>query len=238
MIKIAIVDDDIQFGANVEAIARKFFDKSGMEYMIKRYMLPGEVVFDIEDSRDSDIYCLDIMMPGIDGLKLASHIRQRCANAYIIFMTSHDEFMEKGYEYNAWRYIIKGKEEEKLPRAFETILEDISRTKVMKYYIIENGAAVARLLVSDIYYLRIEKKYTVLCTSTTEFRVRKPLAQVVSELNSDYFYYIDKSTVINLQNAIWHNNSVRFLNGLVLSVSVTQKKRVREAMLAYWRMLE
>ncbi len=193
-------------------------------------------MWDIEDRYGSDIYCLDIEMPGLSGTALAHEIRLRDNEAYVIFLTSHNDYATDGYEYNAWRFIIKGTEQEKLPMALSAILDDMDKRKEeLRYYVVENDNNLVRFAVNRIYYLRIEKKYTIFYTEDGEFRERKPLAQVVSDLNAPEFHYLDKSTVVNMAHITSIGENVLLSEGIELPVSRTQKQKLKSAVSDYWR---
>lgn len=236
MVRMTIVDDDKEFGRRVSAIAREKFHMSGRQCIIRNYDCSQELLWDIEDHYSSDIYCLDIEMPGLSGMALAHEIRSRDNDAYIIFLTSHNDYATDGYEYNAWRFIIKGTEKEKLPMALSAILDDMDKRKEeLRYYVIENDNNVVRFAVKHIYYLKIEKKYTIFYTKDGTFRERKSLAQVVSDLNAPEFHYLDKSTVVNMAQVKSVGENVRLNNGIELTVSRTQKQNLKRAAADYWR---
>lgn len=236
MIRMTVVDDSLDSCKTISNISREFFERSGQKCIVINYTLPRELLWDIEMNCCSDIYCLDIEMPGLGGMELAHEIRLKDDNAYIIFVTSHNDYATEGYEYNAWRFIIKGTEHEKLPIALGAILEDMNKRKEeLRYYHVETDNSMARFPVSGIYYLKIEKKYTIFYTKDGEFRERKPLSQVVYELNAGDFHYLDKSTVVNLAHIISIGENVSLRNGSQLSVSRTQKQKLKRALSDYWR---
>ncbi|MBS5521927.1 MAG: response regulator transcription factor [Clostridiales bacterium] len=236
MVRMTIIDDDKEFGSRVSAIAREKFQMSGRQCVIRNYDSSQELLWDIEDHHLSNIYCLDIEMPKISGIALAQEIRLRDNEAYIIFLTSHNDYATEGYEYNAWRFIIKGTEQEKLPMALAAILDDMDKRKEeLRYYVVENDNNLARFALNRIYYLRIEKKYTIFYTKDGEFRERKPLAQVVCDLNAPEFHYLDKSTVVNMAHITSVGENVLLSEGTELPVSRTQKQKLKRALSDYLR---
>lgn len=54
-----------------------------------------------------DIILLDIEMPGTDGLSVAAKLYQRNRKTLLLFITSHREYSTKGYEFRAFRYVLK-----------------------------------------------------------------------------------------------------------------------------------
>ena len=58
----------------------------------------------------------------MNGMELARRIRQLYDSPYIIFVTSYMEYSIKGYEYNAWRYIVKDEMHQNLPLAYDSLI--------------------------------------------------------------------------------------------------------------------
>ena len=54
-----------------------------------------------------DAIFLDIIMPGINGLLTAKQIRMADESVPIVFITSAQEFVKKGYEYDAISFLLK-----------------------------------------------------------------------------------------------------------------------------------
>ena len=64
--------------------------------------------FDFLDKKERfDLLFLDIMMPGIDGMSLANRIREFDESVIIVFVTNMSAYAIKGYEVNAFDYIVK-----------------------------------------------------------------------------------------------------------------------------------
>ena len=54
-----------------------------------------------------DIYLLDVVMPGLNGIELAKEIRSSDKAADIIFLTSSPEFAVESYTVKASNYLVK-----------------------------------------------------------------------------------------------------------------------------------
>ena len=76
---------------------KKCLTEKGMEYEIKLYNTPGNLVWDLEEQTYFDIFLIDIEMSGINGLELAQKIRLKHLKPYLVFITSHMEYSVEGY---------------------------------------------------------------------------------------------------------------------------------------------
>ena len=59
----------------------------------------------IEAGRCYDIYFMDIEMPDISGMELASYVRMKYDSPFIVFVTAHMEYSVKCYRYLAYDQI-------------------------------------------------------------------------------------------------------------------------------------
>ena len=179
VIRVAVVDDNETFLKQAQSIVKKCLTEKGMEYEIKLYNTPGNLVWDLEEQTYFDIFLIDIEMPGINGLELAQKIRLKHLQPYLVFITSHMEYSVEGYEYNAYRYILKENMEEKLPPALEIMLEDLKTTLIVRsggqikfdtqakeaiYYgsiyfgILRSALEIVFMILGIIYFIKYIKK--------------------------------------------------------------------------------
>lgn len=66
-----------------------------------------------------DLIFLDIHMPGLSGLEIASVIHDISPNSIIIFATAYDEYALQAFELQALDYVVKPIEEERLTKAIQ-----------------------------------------------------------------------------------------------------------------------
>lgn len=235
MLKIAIVDDEMEFAEQVMEITRQYFESRGIVYEAMVYQMPRELIWDLEEGHYFDIYLIDVEMPTINGLELAHTIRQKYDEPFIIFITSHVEYSIKGYEYNAWRYIVKDQIRETLPLAFESIQTRIAE-KPQKLYVIEMHSKVSKMSYDDIYYIHKDGKYTNFYTNQGMFRERKPISKVYEGLNDRAFQFADRAYVVNLRHLMTLGDHLVIMrDGTEIPVSIPQFQKLKKAVSAYWR---
>lgn len=235
MIRVAIVDDEIEFARRVQEITRQYFESRKIEYEAVVYQIPQELLWDIGEGQYFDIYLIDIEMPDVSGMELAHAIRQKYDEPYIIFVTAHMEYSIQGYEYNVWRYIIKDEMAEKLPLAFDSLQQRLAG-KVQKMYSIEMHAKLFRIAYQDIYYLHKEGKYTNFYTSTGMYRERSSLNQVYESLNDNAFIFTDRAYIANIRHVMSFQDHMAIMrDGTEIPVSIPQFQKVKKAISEYWR---
>lgn len=235
MVRVAIIDDEKKFTFQFRDIVEEYFQSHEEAYEVKLYHMSTELEWDLEEGEYFDVYLIDVELPGMNGLELAYHIRQRYEEPFIIFITAYMQYSIKGYEYGVFRYITKDSVCENLPVALEAITEKL-KNKEETYYVLEKYSKIMRLSCDNIYFVRKEGKYTCFRTREAEYRDRKPLSQVFSELNAREFVYIDKSCVVNLKHVMQlDGNCVVMRGGEYLPVSQPQLQKLKKTISDYWR---
>lgn len=161
-----------------------------------------------------DILFLDIEMPGITGLELARQVNGRC---HIVFVTAYDQHAVEAFEQGAADYVLKPvslarlattvtrlKERIRQPAlSLDSLLDKLSppHKGYLKWINASQGTVVKIITVDDIHYFQADSKYTCVITNEGEFLIRKPIKDLIEELDPSIFWQIHRSTIINL-NAI------------------------------------
>ena len=241
MIRIAVCDDERCFTEQIDHIIANHARDITPPPETVLYTSSGQLLYDVEEGAHFDLLLLDIEMPEKDGMSLAASLRRHLPLSLIIFITSHTQYAVKAYELSVFRYIPKSEMETCLPLA----LKDASR--ILKQsssdtYIIESARRIQKLSAEDIIYVYKQQKYSVIAAKGGEIPVRKPLAQVLEELNTltdggtGSFLLVERGYIVNLFHVEKLEDEQIYLdNGSVLPVSRNRLKETREAITRYWR---
>lgn len=106
MINIAIVDDEKTFIQMYEKVIMGFFGKQGFKCKINTFTDSTAFQKETEKS-DYNLIFLDIDMPDISGIQIASELYQRNRNTTLIFVSNHSNFVFEAFRYSAYRFIRK-----------------------------------------------------------------------------------------------------------------------------------
>ena len=60
------------------------------------------------------------------------------------------------------------------------------------------GADVKLIMVSDVCYFRADMKYTTVATAERELIIRRPIKDLLAELDPSQFWQIHRSTIVNV----------------------------------------
>jgi two-component system response regulator AlgR len=74
----------------------------------------GEQALELAEARQPDLLLLDIRMPGIDGMEVATRLQSQAQVPAIVFCTAYDEYALAALDKQAAAYLLKPVREEKL----------------------------------------------------------------------------------------------------------------------------
>jgi DNA-binding LytR/AlgR family response regulator len=170
-----------------------------------------------EDLRP-DLLFLDIRMPGVDGLQLASALVQLDAPPLVVFATGYYEHAVQAYERDALDYLLKPVSPDRLlvtlARARSRLADQISRrqaSETIQAHAIQAApqSPLRRLPVRGDYAVRLIRVEEIICavardkrvfvhTAEGEHRTYYTLTQLESMLPGHQFLRVHDSCIANL----------------------------------------
>ena len=179
----------------------------------------GNEAIAIVQSEEPDIVFLDIRMPGMDGIQAAQALAGR---VHVVFVTAHDEYAISAFEHGAIDYLLKPPEPQRValtcerlrarlkqaPDPMNDLLAQLSQRlgaggvkprEYMRWVQASVGANIRMIPTSDILFFRAEDKYTRVQTERFEALIRKPIKELIDELDPDEFWQIHRSTVVRVE---------------------------------------
>ncbi|WP_210418558.1 LytR/AlgR family response regulator transcription factor [Aliikangiella coralliicola] len=206
----------------------------------------GIEALDLVDRLDVDLIFLDIQMPQLDGMAVASNLETH-PDIRIIFITGFNEFAIKAFELNAVDYLLKPYDKLRLQKTLERVreqklstpsyslprlVEDYRREQVYPEQLLfktESGIQVAK--VADIEWIESSGNYIKVCLSNNAYIARQTLTCVQSQLAPDRFVRTHRSFVVNLSHIarvrpLSKGDQIIFLNsGVELKLSRNYKEQ-------------
>lgn len=171
---------------------------------------------------EPDLVLLDIRMPGLSGIEVAQRIGK---DAHIIFITAYDQYAIDAFDAGAIDYLLKPVQEERLQKALErvqdklrdkspnashptstdlsAILESLRAAAVtakpekMKWIKASVGKQIKLIDVDEVLFFQSDTKYTRVVLAEYEALLRTPLKDLLDGLDSDKFWQVHRSTVVN-----------------------------------------
>lgn len=228
--KIAICDDESRY---IESLTESIYalcpDRSTL--CVSSFGSGEELLSDFYRNR-FDVVFLDIQMKELDGLKTAKRIREIDSSVILVFLTSYREFAVNGYEYNAFRYLLKDEPAPVLNRNLKAVFAEYHRRNYS--LIITENNAVFNVPVCEIMYFEIFKRVVVLHTQEREFEFYGKLSEIEKDERLSAFVKPHKSFFVNL--AYIDNitpNGVFLKNGKEINLSRNRRAAVTQRFVTY-----
>lgn len=227
--KIAICDDEPIFQKKFKTMLDDYY--RSIDVLIVSYSSGAKLIE--EADRRFDLVFLDIEMEGMDGLETAKHLHCIDANIPIIFLTSHTELAMEGYEVQAFRFLAKPVDENKLKEALLAFEKSIQKEK--KIVITEDGVN-RYIFCADIRYIKSESVYLSIMTKRASHLIRKSLKEQLEELPKDSFIQVHRSYIVNLNEVTGFNgDKVIMKDGSRIPVSRSKRESFKQQMMRFMK---
>jgi DNA-binding LytR/AlgR family response regulator len=170
-----------------------------------------------------EVAFLDIRMPGLSGLEVASSMLEAGMKTEVVFVTAYDQYAIDAFERGAVDYLLKpvarerlagtvGRLRERLARGgqdirqLQSLLQQLQavappqpKTPPLVWLTASRGQETRLILVDDVAYFQADSKYTVVMTQDGEALLRKPIRDLLEVLDPTMFKQIHRSTIVNLR---------------------------------------
>lgn len=239
MLKAAICDDDRKALSQIERYIEDYnkTHPEEVQFSSKTFVCPTALRDEVVDGEHFDTFILDIEMEGMDGFTLAREIREHLPTASIVFLSSHTEFSyaQEGYKVQALRYVSKLTMQATIEEALETAAE-VSKTNETRFYIIQHYNDILRIHLDEIVYIhRVNRTTEIVTEKNGRPVIRKPLKDILRELDDKRFIYTDRSCIVNGDFVVSvQNNALCLRNGETLPISRKMMPNVKVELLQLW----
>jgi two-component system LytT family response regulator len=188
-----------------------------------------------------DIVFCDIQMPGKTGLELVEEIS---ATIDVVFITAHDEHAIKAFELNAFDYLLKPVQPERLAETIKKLsVKDIAtkpdnNTPLTErdMVFIKDGEKCWFVRLSDIRLFESEGNYVRVYFDNFRPLILRSLNSLETRLNEKQFFRASRKHMINLSYIAgietWFNGglNVKLKDGKEIEISRRQAVRLKDMM--------
>ena len=204
MFRIAICDDEAQDVQQITKRVREYFRRhpewSGR---IHTFQSGQDLLCQAEETGGFDLYLLDIIMPGLDGIQTGRRLREHGNGGEIIYLTTSSDYAIDSYSVRAFFYLLKPVDETRLFEVLNAAFEALNERR-SKAVLVPTKEGSCRLLLDQILYVeRVGRGLRYYCSGgsvdTTSLRVA--FRSAVEQLLADpRFFQCGSSFAFNLQH--------------------------------------
>lgn len=196
MLSIAVCDDMPIECAELAERIENILDKFGTEFSLKRFFDGRELLKCVESF---DIIFLDIKMPEISGMELAGQMRKNGCGGIIVFVTSAEEYVYEAYDVEAFHFLLKPVNEEKLKNVLKKAVVKVTACNNDDFLIISSEHQIKKVLLKDILYIESVGRTVKIHCSSGVLETYKQIGDLEQTLSDKHFFRCHKSFLLNLE---------------------------------------
>jgi DNA-binding LytR/AlgR family response regulator len=179
----------------------------------------GQEALELIEQHRPEIAFLDIRMPGLSGIEVAKKIAGAC---WVVFVTAYDQYAVEAFEHAALDYLLKPVTHERLERTVKRLRKQIALShkpplevseiverlmaslsqgqaqQFLQFVRVQQGDGIRLIPVEEVCYFKAGDKYTLVITKDKESLIRKPIKELVAELDPQQFWLIHRGTIVNV----------------------------------------
>ena len=231
--KIAICDDNQEELIVLENALTKYRDDTSSPINIVSFLEASLLIAEVENNVKYDLYILDIVMPGTNGIEIAKYLRNKNIDSPIVFLTSSKEFALDAFGVKAADYLIKPLDPERL---IEICSQQLLRKNQDNTILLTTKNIVQSVDVAQIIYCEVISKTNYYhLNDSTVFKTTTSFKQVLETLSQfDFFYQVHRSIIINFNYVKKLDKDIIYLvSGVEIKISREKVKIVRDAYFNY-----
>lgn len=200
------------------------------------------------NSEKPDLVFLEIEMPEIDGFEIVEHIED-APFPLIVFTSSMRDYAVEAFEVDALDYIQKPFSKDRLNKSLDRIkkrihnglseehkasignvIQDLKKSNNLDRFVIKQHGEYYLIRSSEIIWIESDGNYSRIMTADKKFMVRYTLTGFKDQLDSDKFFRISRSQIVNIdfvvkiKDYVYGNYIIELENGVSLKMSKNYKQ--------------
>lgn len=232
MLSIAVCDDEIVECARMAEKIRGTLEEMKVPCFLHQFN-SGEALLQSEEN--FDIIFLDIMMDGLDGMKTAEGIRKKEFGGLLVFVSSSREYVFDAYDVEAFQYLVKPVDAEKLKRVLQRA---VLKTEAVSsdFILVNRERQKQKIFLQDILYFEIRGRLIDIHKTGGVSDYYGKIGILEEELREKGFFRCHKSYLIHLKYVKGYNRQEAILeNGEKIPVSKRRYEAFCKALLDYMK---
>lgn len=208
--RVAICDDEKPMQTILENLLDEFGRLRNIDISIDKFD-NGHDLLRVLNEKEYEIVFMDHQMQDIDGMETSRLIRSRNTDCVIIFVSAFPEVAVDSYEVNAFRFIVKPINKEKLFKAIDDHLRSIDYDNLL---ILNTNDGKWKIKMSDIIYAEAKGKHTIVRTVQKSFEINIHMKKIEDKLPSEKFCRCQRAYIAGFAHINNHTNAeIIFDNG-------------------------
>ena len=230
--KTIIVDDERLAREELKGLLEKYTEIE----IIGEYKNTIEAKEAIE-KESPDLVFMDIQMPGETGLQLLEKMNNPPRT---VFVTAYDEYAIKAFELNAYDYLMKPIDPERLSEVYNRLMEEnktpesVEKSQVLSdgdKVLIKDGDKVWFINVNDIRYFESEGNYVKVKFENFRPLILRSLNSLEERMDDKLFFRANRKFLINLNHIVnvesWFNGGLQIELSCGTKIEISRRQTIK-----------
>lgn len=233
MYTIGICDDDYMFCAQIEKSLENFSKETGITIETEVFLSGEDYLKYMNENPPLNILFLDIELGGADGVSVGQTIRSNLTNevTQIVYVSSKQSYAMALFQNRPMDFLVKPVTDAdigKIMREYRRLFD-----KKKGFFEFHIGKSAYRTAMNQIMYFQCEgKKIHIVTSDNNDRQFYGAMRDIEKQIDKDIFCMIHKSYIVNVNYvAEFHIDEVIMATGVVLPISQSMRKKVRQRIL-------
>jgi DNA-binding LytR/AlgR family response regulator len=214
--RAVIADDELHLAEYLKARLHALWPELTVDAVAKN----GPEALDLITEHQPQVAFLDIKMPGLSGLEVASRVLESQQPVHIVFVTAFDDYAIDAFEREAADYLLKPVSDDRLLRTILRLKARLAKNEAppqiaalvaalrenlgapasgrLRWIRAGSGNQVRQIAVDEVLYFEAADKYTRVVTANGESLIRLTIKELVDQLDPESFWQVHRGTIVNV----------------------------------------
>lgn len=227
-----IVDDERLAREELKSLLSKY----GEIEIVGEYKNALEARVAIETQKP-DLVFMDIQMPGESGLEL---LRSIANPPRTIFVTAFDEYATKAFEVNAYDYLMKPIDPDRLDEVYSRLTEEnktpssVENSSILKAgdpILVRDGDRVWFIKIDQVRYFESEGNYVKVHFDKFKPLILRSLNSLEERLDDQLFFRVNRKFIVNLNHVVnienWFNGGLQVELSCGTKIEISRRQTIK-----------
>lgn len=225
MLRVAVCDDEEFWLNEISNRVSTYLTSKQVQFYIETFR-SGEKL--VTSGLNYDVIFLDVQMNNINGIEVGEIIRKTNRELLIVFVSAIIDYAPKGYQVNAFRYLLKNCLDEEISKSIDDIIRKLKiNNQIFKF---RQGLEDIEIPLNNILYFEVFNRKLLINTINYDVPVielSKSLTEVIETIDANTFIKVHKSYLVNMNYILQIKNYYVYLkNGINIKASQKNYKAI------------